>query len=170
MAVRAGKSNGNPVVRVARRDRTIQEARHDVYQARGKFREPTACPRCGAVFHKGHWSWGIRPAKAHEAICPACERIGDQNPSGILTLRGPFLAAHRDEILGLIHNEEAKAKSEHPLSRVMKVDQKNSGVEVTTTDMHLAQGIGEALRHAYQGTLTLRYSRNQQLIRVRWER
>ncbi|MDE3242970.1 MAG: ATPase, partial [Nitrospirota bacterium] len=62
------------------------------------------------------------------------------------------------------------AKAEHPLARVMKVAQKNSTVEVTTTDMHLAQGIGEALRHAYQGTLTLRYSRNQQLIRVRWER
>jgi len=170
MAARVSKPATAPVVRVPRRDRTIQEARHDVYQARGKFREPTACPRCGAVFHKGRWSWGLRPAEAHEAICPACERIGDQNPAGILTLQGLFLTVHRDEILGLIHNEEAKAKTEHPLSRVMKVDQKDDTVEVTTTDMHLAQGIGEALRHAYQGTLALRYSRNQQLIRVRWTR
>ena len=169
MAARVGKSNGNPVIRVARRDRTIQEARHDVYQVRGKFREPTVCPQCGAVFHKGRWTWGAKPAKAHETTCPACERINGHNPAGLLTWRGPFVNLHRDELLGLIRNEEAKAKAEHPLARLITVEETVDSVLVSTTDMHLAQGIGEALRHAHHGTLTLRYSKNQQLIRVRWE-
>lgn len=170
MTARIGKPADPPIVRPARRDRTIQEARHDVYQARGKFREPTACPRCGAVFHKGRWIWGNRPADAHESTCPACERINGHNPAGFVTLTGPFLAMHRGEILGLIHNEAAKAGAEHPLARLIAIEEKDETVSVSTTDVHLAQGIGDALRQAYQGRLTLRYSRDQQLIRVRWER
>jgi hypothetical protein len=41
---------------------------------------------------------------------------------------------------------------------------------VTTTDMHLARGIGEALQHAYQGDLEYRYNPDQNLLRVSWSR
>jgi hypothetical protein len=33
----------------------------DPYQARQKLKEPTACPKCGAVYHHGRWQWGRRP-------------------------------------------------------------------------------------------------------------
>jgi len=41
---------------------------------------------------------------------------------------------------------------------------------ISTTDTHLPQRIGEALHHAYQGELHLRYSKDQQFIRVLWVR
>lgn len=159
-----------PMPREARRDRTIQESRHDTYRARGKLREPTACPQCGAVFHKGRWTWGERPPRAHEALCPACQRMNDQLPAGQLSVRGSFLTQHKTEILGLARNAEAQAKAEHPLSRIMTVEEQEDALVIATTDTHLPQRIGEALHHAYHGELDIHYSRDQQFIRVTWRR
>lgn len=54
----------------ARHDRTVQEYQHDTYKLRGKLTEPTACTECGAVVHKGRWTWGAKPTDADEIICP----------------------------------------------------------------------------------------------------
>ena len=162
--------SSNPAKREVRRDRRVQEARHDTYQLRGKLREPTVCGRCGAVFHKGHWTWGEKPAGAHEETCPACRRIHDHYPAGELTANGPFFLEHKTEILRLIHHEEGKEKGQHPLSRIMKIDEKEDGVLVSTTDTHLARRIGDALHHAYQGELRMSYSEDQQFVRLHWAR
>jgi hypothetical protein len=85
-----------------RRDRTIQEYQHDTYKLQGKLNEPTVCTECGALFHKGRWTWFPKPAGADEIVCPACLRIRDKSPQGVLTLSGPFLADHKEEIMGVI--------------------------------------------------------------------
>lgn len=154
----------------ARRDRTIQEARHDAYKAKGKLPEPTICSRCGAVFHKGRWSWGTKPPKAHETVCPACERIKDKYPAGLVTLKGTFLNQHREEVLGLARNAEKLEKAEHPLSRIMAIKDQGNLIVISTTDTHLPQRIGEALHDAYEGQVTIQYSKGDQHIRVTWER
>ncbi len=153
-----------------RRDRTVQEYQHDTYKLRGKLKEPTVCPECGAVFHKGRWTWGPRPAEAHEALCPACHRIRDKYPKGLLTIAGPFLADHREEILGVVHNTEAKEKAEHPLSRIVAIEQQDETLVVSTTDTHLPRRIGEMLHHAYQGEFRVHYDEGEQFVRVKWER
>lgn len=153
-----------------RRDRTVQEYQHDTYKLRGKLKEPTVCPECGAVFHRGRWTWGPRPAEAHEALCPACHRIRDKYPKGLLTIAGPFLADHREEILGVVHNTEAKEKAEHPLSRIMAIEQQDETLVVSTTDTHLPRRIGEMLHHAYQGEFRVHYDEGEQFVRVKWER
>ncbi|MDP6980799.1 MAG: hypothetical protein QF570_19725 [Myxococcota bacterium] len=40
---------------MSRRDRLIQEHRHDPYQARAKLKEPSVCSGCQAAFHNGRW-------------------------------------------------------------------------------------------------------------------
>jgi hypothetical protein len=35
----------------------IQEEVHDTYQTRKKFREPSVCRQCDAVYHRGRWQW-----------------------------------------------------------------------------------------------------------------
>lgn len=160
----------DPSAREARRDRTVQEARHDTYQLRGKLPEPTVCPQCNAVFHKGRWMWGERPTGAHEESCPACRRIHDRYPAGEVSVRGLFFTEHKAEIMGVIHNQETREKAEHPLSRIMKIDEEKDGVVVSTTDTHLARRIGEALHHAYHGEFTLQYSEDQQFVRAHWAR
>jgi hypothetical protein len=89
----------------------------------------------------------------------------------VLLLTGEFVASHRDEILGLVRNEETRVKAEHPLARIIKIEDQAEapeGLVITTTDPHLARRMGEALHHAHHGTLTFRYEKDEDLIRVNW--
>lgn len=156
--------------RPVRRDKLIQESVHDTYMIKGKLPEPTVCPGCGAVYHKGRWQWLPRPDQANEQSCPACHRIDDEFPAGYVTLAGGFLAQHRGEILRLVRNQAEKAQAEHPLERIIAMVDRDGGVMVTTTDIHLARGIGEALVHAYQGELEFHYNDSENLLRVYWSR
>jgi len=143
---------------------------HDTYKSRKKMAEPTVCPRCGAVFHKGHWTWRLRPAKAQEAVCPACRRIEDNYPAGILTLSGSFLRRHREELLNVVRRNEKLAQKQHPLCRIIGIKEAKGKMVVTTTDKHLPRRIGEALWHAYHGELKLHYAEDARLIRMTWTR
>jgi predicted Zn-ribbon and HTH transcriptional regulator len=153
-----------------RHDRLIQEQRHDTYKSKHKLVEPTVCPQCGAVYHEGRWQWLAKPAQAHEEMCPACHRIHDELPAGYVHITGDFFKQHREELLHQIANQEAKAKAEHPLERIIKIAKEDDSILVTTTDIHLARGIGEALHHAYQGELEFHYNEQENLLRVVWER
>jgi hypothetical protein len=153
-----------------RRDRQIQEVVHDPYKARYKPREPAVCPTCGVVYEHGVWHWKARPEGAHEHICPACQRTKDNFPAGYVTLEGDFLAQRRDEIMHLVHNEETRTKAEHPMERILAIQQEGGKTVVTTTDLHLARRIGDALHHAYQGALEIKYSPDEYLVRVFWSR
>ena len=153
-----------------RRDRLLQEAVHDTYKTKGKLPEPALCPDCGAVFQDGRWQWLEKPKQAHQARCPACHRMHDNFPAGFVMLSGDFLAAHEAEILSVVRNHEAREKAEHPLQRVMNIEKSPDGWLVTTTDIHLARGIGDALHHAYHGELEFHYNPQQNLLRVNWRR
>jgi NMD protein affecting ribosome stability and mRNA decay len=156
--------------KISRRDKMFEERVHDPYKARHKIAEPSVCSQCGAVFHEGRWDWEQAPAGAHQEICPACHRINDQYPSGFLTLQGEFFLAHREEILHLAQNIEKRERAEHPLKRIMAIEEKDGGVLVTTTDIHLARGLGEAIHDAYQGDLEFHYNPEEYLLRVHWQR
>ena len=153
---------------ITRHDGIFQERVHDAYKAKGKLVEPAVCSQCGAVFHQGRWQWQQAPANAHSVVCPACQRMHDDFPAGFLTLKGEFFRSHRDEIMHLVHNHEKHERTEHPLKRIMAVEDKDGSTLVSTTDIHLARGIGEALHHAYQGELQFHYNPEQNLLRVSW--
>ena len=160
-----------PARRPTVKSKVFEERVHDTYKSSAKLPTPTLCGECGAVFAKGRWQWLLPPPEpAHAGMCPACRRIHDRFPAGFVKLDGEFLAAHRDELLELARNLEKKEKSERPLQRIMDVVDENGGVLITTTDIHLAHGIGEALHHAYKGTLDSHYNREEKLLRVHWSR
>jgi hypothetical protein len=159
-----------PVHPRRRSDRRIYEGAHDPYKAREKLQEPTFCPQCTAVFHDGRWHWALRPVPAHEALCPACRRINDAYPAGVLTISGSFAQQHEDEVLGLVRHQEEEEKSEHPLHRIMGIAHEGQSIVVDTTDIHLPRRIGEALHHAYQGDLDFHYDEEGHFIRVTWSR
>lgn len=151
-------------------DRKIHEVVHDPYKERYKPQEPSVCPDCGVVFEQGRWQWKPMPAGAQEHLCPACHRVKDEYPAGYVSLEGDFLQEHRDELLHLVRNEETRAKEEHALERIIDIRQDGDKTLVTTTDLHLARRIGDALHHAYQGKLELKYSPDEYLVRVYWSR
>ncbi len=157
--------------RVPRTDRLIREHVHDPYKTRLKLPEPTVCPECGAVFHKGRWQWAeIMPTDAHEEMCQACHRTKDKYPAGTLTLAGGFIDDHKDEILHLVRNQEELEKGEHPLHRIMDIEEEPGRIVVSTTDIHLPRRIGEALHKAYEGELDFRYEAEAYFLRVNWTR
>lgn len=155
--------------RSVRRDELRTERIHDTYKVTHKPEEPARCPDCGAVFHGGRWTWAS-VAKAHELCCPACHRIRDEFPAGYLRIAGPFVAEHREEIVQLIRNREQHEKDEHPLERVMAIEDVDDGMMVTTTDIHLARQLGDALHSAYKGELEYHYNDSENLLRVSWTR
>jgi NMD protein affecting ribosome stability and mRNA decay len=158
------------IPRQPRRDRLIRERVHDPYKTRLKLPEPTVCPQCGAVFHQGRWQWAPRPEGAHEELCQACHRINDRYPAGEVTITGAFARRHKEEILHLARHQEELEKSEHPLHRIMEVEEQDGAVLIRTTDIHLPRRIGEALEHAYRGELDFHYEEEAYSIRVRWSR
>ena len=152
------------------RDRTFDDKRHDPYQAKRKYHEPTVCRDCGGVFHHGRWQWASVPLMAHLALCPACRRTRDKSPAGFVTLTGRFFDAHREELMRLVRNEAEHERLEHPLNRIMQIDEGADRVKISTTDVHLPQRIGEALKHAYDGELDLQYGKDEYTVLVRWHR
>ncbi len=153
-----------------REDRLIQKKRQDSYRPLRKFPEPTLCTKCKAVFVDGRWTWSEPPKEANETICPACRRILDKYPAGYVEIRGSFFVQHRDEILGLINNVEAQEKNEHPLERIMNIKEEKSGLMITTTGVHVARRIGEALSRSYKGDFSFQYGDGEKTIQVHWER
>jgi len=148
----------------------LDEPVHDPYEVRQKYSEPSVCSDCGAVYHKGRWQWTAQPADAMQTRCTACRRIKENLPAGYVSIEGAFAQKHHDELLNLIRHIESREKAEHPLQRIMAIEEEGDKLMVTTTDIHLARDIGEALEHAYKGTLDFHYNKDEYLLRVRWQR
>lgn len=159
-----------PGFRPVRRDQLREEREHDSYKLQSKLAEPVVCAECGAFFHAGRWQWGDRPDGAVEVVCPACHRIRDHFPAGFVHVSGPYFAGHREELVSLIRHHEEKAKAQHPLARIIGIEPADDGIVITTTDLHLARDLGEALHHACRGELEFHYNDDQKLLRVHWQR
>ncbi|MGH0031443.1 MAG: BCAM0308 family protein [Myxococcota bacterium] len=154
----------------ARRDRLIGKGNAEPYRSERKLPDPTTCADCGALYRNGRWVWGDAPEDAHRALCPACHRIRDAYPAGVLTISGSFIEAHRAEILGLARNVESREKGDHPLKRIMAVRSDEAAVTIETTEAGLARNIGDALHRAYEGDLDYTYGEGGDLLRVTWKR
>lgn len=150
------------------RDRIFDSKRHDPYAPAGKYTEPTRCSECGAVYHRGRWQWAHAQEGAATKICPACHRIADNLPAGVVILEGAFVSNHRSELLGIVRNEADHERGEHPMHRIMRVDEYADRVEIATTDIHLPQRIGEAIRRAHHGDLRVEYAEDEYNVRVCW--
>lgn len=153
-----------------RRDRLVQEKRHDTYKEGKKWPEPTACTECNSVYLEGRWTWYEPPVNASRLLCPACQRIAENYPAGFVELKGEFFKNHRQEMLNLINNEEKQEKGAHPLERIIAIDEEDECVSITTTGIHVARRIGEAVSRAYQGDLSFTYGDGEKTIRVFWSR
>ncbi len=158
---------------VARRDRRI--AGHaqldrilDPYQGKKKLHEGTVCPQCGAVFHDARWQWVAKGTGAVEELCAACRRINDNYPAGILMLRGPFAAEHKQEMLRLARHQEDVERNEHPLNRIISIEDDAEGITINTTDIHLPRRIGETIKRAFHGEVEDHFEEDGYFVRVIW--
>jgi hypothetical protein len=167
-----GRSTPRPLPRAGRRrwGRAQLDAPQDPYKAIKKQHEPSVCPQCGAVYQHGRWHWSTRPADAHEAICQACHRINDHFPAGIVTLSGPLVDQHKAEMIRLARHEEEAEKQEHPLNRIIDIEEAPERLVINTTDIHLPRRIGEAQKRAWHGKTEFHYDEDGYFVRVNWHR
>lgn len=153
-----------------RHEDRMADVPEDSYRPEAKLHGHVACPKCGATYDKGRWSWAKARPNALRRKCPACRRVEDGFPAGYITLAGPFLQAHRDEILAVVRARETHERAEHPMQRIIAVESAAPNVRVTTTDPHLARTIVHALHEAFKGEVDIRYSKDEALVRATWRR
>jgi hypothetical protein len=69
-----------------------------------------------------------------------------------------------------VHNEAARARDEHPLERIIAIEEHDGKTVITTTDLHLPRRIGDELHHAYRGESETKYAPDEYLVWVSWRR
>jgi NMD protein affecting ribosome stability and mRNA decay len=148
----------------------FKEKPKDPYRNTQKLQEPTVCSECGALFASGRWCWQTMPDNTvNQTLCPACQRITDNYPAGFIELGGDFFWEHYDEIINLVINTEEMEQNQHPLERIIKITKRDGKTLITTTGLHIARRIGDAIYNSYQGCLEYNYAAKH-LIRVNWQR
>ncbi len=152
------------------------EAFTDPYIQDEKVPDGSVCSRCGSAKSAGRWypperlPEPTRGVESHEVLCPACRKLRDRVPGGVVRITGSFIWDHEEEILNLIRNESSKALSVNPLERIMSLEYGDGAIEIATTNEKLAQRIGRALHKAYSGTVEYKWSEDTKLARVTWHR
>lgn len=162
--MKANRSGWRPVPR----DEVVAESPQEASLPRARLPESTRCLGCGAVFVRGRWIWGAADGEVAGTLCPACRRISEDLPAGYVALSGKFVASHREELIVRMRHVESREKAGHPLERVMAIARVRDGMLATTTSIHLARAIGEALEDAFEGNLDFQYNDAESLLRVQW--
>jgi len=69
----------------------------------------------------------------------------------------------------LVVFHEGRRVADHPLQRLMQIDEDDDGALISTTSAHLARAIGKAVGDAWKGELDLD-PKAEAAPRVRWQR
>lgn len=153
-----------------------QHPKQDPYAMFKAPKGPAMCRTCKAVYANKRWYIDGGEARKLEVssgtqklVCPACQKVKDDYPEGIVMLKWSDLREHEDEIRGLIANVEARAVSVNPLDRVMKIARRKKDLEVQTTNDRLAQRLVRALVRAYKGKADYKWAHRDMLARVTWQ-
>lgn len=150
----------------------------DSYLPRGASRRIAVCEGCRAVYQNKRWYAGadryenaVRAVGTATMVCPACLKIRDNFPGGIVTLKGDYVLPHKEGLLNLVRNEEERARGFNPLERVMSIKENGHGsIIISTTNEKLAQRLGRAIKKAFHGVVAYHWSHDNKLARVDWER
>jgi hypothetical protein len=118
------------------------------------------------VFLKSHRFQG----KTKYTTCPACVAIKLDSPEGIVQLSGDFLASHKQEVVNLVRGVENRQVKGNPLDRIISIKQDGGQLTITATKKELAVAIGKELRRAFKGSLKIRWARDEDFVRIEWER
>lgn len=149
----------------------------DPYRPQEGLKEMAVCETCQALYRNKRWyldpveaEAALADGRAHPVVCPACQKMADHYPEGLVTLRGEYLWSHEEEIRNILHNEESKAMAKNPLERIMRLDREGDSLVVETTEQKLAEHLGRALHKAHQGELQVSWADDHSICRVQWER
>jgi hypothetical protein len=150
----------------------------DPYLREINYKDPNICPSCKAVYHNKRWQldeeleYKIKLEDNYaKKMCPACRKINDNYPMGLVSISGNFIDQHKKEILSTVKGEEKRALEKNPLERIIKIEKENqTQYSIKTTTDTLAQRIGKILYNSYKGKVEYKFSEDQKVLRVFWSR
>jgi len=139
--------------------------------------EVAVCRECRSVYAGHRWELESQAARdlakakrVVDTLCPACRKVRDRMPGGVLTLSGAFLKQHEEQIVNLLNRENRRAMQINPLERIIDIERSDADLVVLTTNEKLAQRLGRAVRKACSGSIEYKWSRDTKLVRVNWRR
>lgn len=151
------------------RPRGVTSRRPSVYRRAAKAAGGLVCKDCGIIQHAGEWYFGAPPlARLTTGRCPACRRVADKYPAGTLRVPTSFLAGRQRDVLRLVRNIAAAEKLEHPLERLMTIEEADGHMVVTTTGIHLARALAHKLAKQFHRKPRFRYADGEELVFVEW--
>lgn len=149
----------------------------DPYRPEEGLKETSLCSGCHALYRNKRWYLDVDAfekakldADVHWVTCPACRKITENYPEGVITLSGEYVWNHEEEIRNILKNEENKAMAKNPLERIMRMEREGNALLIETTEQKLAEHLGRALHKAHQGDLEVSWTGDHAVCRVRWER
>ncbi|MHC5066632.1 MAG: BCAM0308 family protein, partial [Planctomycetota bacterium] len=75
----------------------------------------------------------------------------------------------QDEVIETFRRVAARERKEHPLERLIQVQEKGDRLFVTTTGIHLARSIAGALRRRFKKGVQIRYLGEDNLVQIDWQ-
>ena len=153
-----------------RRGKGMRPRTKDPYRPRGKPAGGTSCAVCGLQVEDGIWKAPAAPrARARgRGLCPACRRIRDDYPGGLLKIMGRFSPRSRDEILNRARIVAQQESGAHPLQRFMRIEESPGEITLYFTGEHVPVRIGKALRRDFGGSLSIRYAPDAKFAAAHW--
>lgn len=153
-----------------RHEQRTPERHEDPYRLDAKMPDPVECPVCEATYYEGRWTWHRRPTRVPQVKCPACRRVEDNMPAAVVRIGGAWFLEHRVDVTDRVLAVEARERTQHPLQRIVSMRDADGGIEVATTDPHLARAIAVALHDAFKGEMEMHYPAGGGLPCARWMR
>ncbi len=137
--------------------------------------DPTCCERCGALYTRRTWRRAgershAKLSVAQWTVCPACRQMERGEYFGRVVIRGPFAAAHEQEIRERIANIEERAQFTQPQRRLVSAEREGNVLEVLTTSQKLAHRIVHELKKVYRGRARYSWSPDDGSLYATWER
>ena len=134
------------------------------------------CPSCGAVFDDKRWKAGfhlVRDARETKKVffhlCPACAMVRQGQFEGEVVAIG-VPERRIAETVARIESVGRTAAKRDPLDRIIRVSRRGRTIVVTTTENQLAVRVGKAVRAILGGRLLIRWSHEEDIVRVRWQK
>jgi NMD protein affecting ribosome stability and mRNA decay len=148
-----------------------------VYLPKSGLKDTAVCSKCRLVYQNKRWRIDEKKAEelaasstTNKGVCPACRRMADNVPAGLISLSGTYLHENRDAILNLVKHVEEKAREKNPLGRIMEIGLDKGVITISTTEDKVAQKIGREIFKAHKGELHYSWSHEQKMVRVTWKR
>ncbi|MEO0270325.1 MAG: BCAM0308 family protein [candidate division WOR-3 bacterium] len=146
----------------------------DPYMDKNLYVDPTTCPTCGLLYHKKRWINNPELLKElkgnHKEIqqkeCPACRKIRDKYPLGIVEIFGDFVEQKNEEIHSRIKHIAAEEFTHNPLERIMIVKNEKNRIIIETTTEHLAEKIGKKIAKTFNKKVKISFSDTEKFVRV----